>query len=140
VIEEGQPSPYGGLIVGDESSEKITRDLQKVPILEERLRNLEEQLITLRESNANLSEQNNNLSQQISIHQQLLDIEKKKTELERERSKFYIEQGVAKDVISQQQNVLIDKLTKESEKKALWRSFAIGELLLFIGVIAGALL
>lgn len=139
-IEEGKPSPYGGLIIGDESSEKITRDLQKFPILEERLRNLEEQLATQKESNANLSEQNVNLTQQMEVVKQLLDIEKKKTQLEHERAQFYIEQGIAKDAINQQQNVLIDRLTKEAEKKTFWRSFAIGEILLFLGLIGGALL
>lgn len=139
-IEEGKPSPYGGLIIGDESSEKIVRDLEKVPILEERLHNLEEQLAAQKESNINLSEQNANLTQQVEIAKQLLDIEKKRTELEHERAQFYIEQGIAKDTIIQQQSALIDRLTKEASKKTFWRSLAIGELLLFLGLIVGAAL
>lgn len=57
--------------------------------------------------------------------------------MEHDRGEFYKEQNEAKDKLIAQHEQLEQKLIKEAEKKSFWKSLAIGELLLSIGLIVG---
>jgi hypothetical protein len=147
IVEKDSPAPIGGIILDDESSGKILLDVQKLPILEETIKNLESQVATLKLSGgnfgqqvANLEQTIFNLKQMVEYYKQLLEIEKQRTSLYKERSEFYIEQGKSKDQLFDQQQKLIAELTKEVKKKSLWQSLALGELFVIIGIAIGIVL
>lgn len=57
--------------------------------------------------------------------------------MEHDRAEFYKEQGGEKDKLIEQYAALNEKLLKEAEKKTFWKSLAIGEILLMVGLIIG---
>jgi hypothetical protein len=136
-ILEGQPAPYGGALVNDSELAKILLTIQTLPIVEEERINLINQVNTLKDTCGNTGEQVANLNQQIDKYKQLLEIEQARTTLEHDRGEFYKEQGVAKDKLVDQYAALNEKLLKEAEKKTFWKSLAIGEILLTVGLIVG---
>jgi hypothetical protein len=147
VIEKDLPAPYGGLIFDDESSGKLLLDVQKLPILEDTVKNLESQVETLKSSGANFGQQVTNLEftvanlkQMVELYKQLLEIEKQRSALYKERSEFYIEQGKTKDELFDRQQKMVEELIKENKKKGFWQSLALGEFFAIIGVALGIML
>jgi chromosome segregation ATPase len=139
-LEAGQPAPFSGILFNDEQSGKMLFDLSKLPILEETIANLQEQVENLKATGGNVGEQVANLNSQITLLRQQLQIAEERIKLEHDRAEFYREQGVAKDKLLDQTMALNDKLLKEKKSSSLWKTLAIGEILLFIGILAGALL
>lgn len=136
-IDEGAPAPYGGLLFNDESSGKLLLDVQRLPFLEDSWRNLEEQVATYKKTEGVSGDKEKNLLQQIDLLKQQLQIEKERTALERERGQFYKEKFDQSMLINKQHEALEEKLLKEAESKTFWKSLAIGELLLMIGLFVG---
>ncbi len=147
IIEEGTPAPYGGLIFDDESSGKLLLDVQKISLMEETVKNLQAQVDTLKSTGANYGQQiinleqtAANLQQMVELGKQLLELEKQQSALYKERSEFYIAQGETKDQLLDQQQKMIEELTKEAKKKSFWQPIAIGEFFTIIGLAIGLLL
>jgi hypothetical protein len=136
-IEKDQLVPYDGIIFNYEKSESLLFNIQKLAVIEEQCSNLTDQVSVLKQSGLNLTSQNENLKQQLDLTNQLLDIEKSRSKLERERAEFYREQNLVKDKILDQTNQLNEKLITESKKKSWWKSLAIAELFVVLGVAIG---
>lgn len=140
VLEKDKLAPYDGIIFDYEKSELLLFNIQKLVVIEEQCSNLIDQVSVLKQSSTNLTSQNENLNRQLELTNQLLEIEKLRSKLERERAEFFKEQNLVKDKILDQTNQLNEKLMAEAKKKSWWKSMAIAELFVVLGVVIGSVL
>lgn len=134
-LAKSEPAPHEGIEFDLPSAEELLRVAITFPIIKEQKEICLAGVSNMKERNANLESGVSNLQKQLEFQDEITVIERAKTDLEKSRGDFYAEQGVQKDKLLDQCKDLNQDLYKEAKRKTWWKTLAIGQTILFIGLV-----